>query len=130
MMTGMDSHWFFARNWGMFAKTNIGLLYGGNSIRKKHQLFTTSEGDYNEVKLVQHFHSAIPIVDLEAGLKWQQWFRNDKIGFSIHASWDTQVWFSLNKLPKIVNHNFLGTYVPSNGNFIMSGLCAGARLDF
>ena len=65
-----------------------------------------------------------PVLSIDAGFKWDQWFSEGDYHISIQAAWEHQLWILQNEYIKVP------TETDHIGDLVLQGLTIKARFDF
>ncbi|MBI3211394.1 MAG: autotransporter outer membrane beta-barrel domain-containing protein [Simkania negevensis] len=122
LRTGLDTTWYFAKNWSFYGKlagSALWIHYDPSTVKQKVDdqsgvsvPFLNSKYDKNSAKFV---------AELEAGLRWEQWLYNDTKYLCLQLGFEEQIWVN--------NISFLSLDETWN-DLNMYGLTLKARFDF
>ncbi len=119
---GLDSIWYFTKQFGLIGNINISGLASHFSNRRKDSSFyseTTSLADMQD-----RFYSSTFALDLSLGLRYDHRFKSDKVHAYLSASWEVMIWFDLNRSITFPEES------SSSDDLNMQGLTLRAGLNF
>jgi hypothetical protein len=125
--TGIDTCWYFDKNWSMFGNTSLAALWGRFS-NHRYDYVTLAPASrpstLNVINTKFDFHSVKPVLELQLGLRYDYWFSDDRYHFGIAAAWEEQVWFNQSQFFDV------GVSYAHPGDLIFQGLTLDIRFDF
>lgn len=122
--TGLDTSWYFDKNWSMFGNLAVSPLWGRFDVTRKDYTTTTAGTTTLGINTNDSFHTIKFVGEFQLGLRYDYWFSDDDYHFGIEAAWEEQLWFNHNQL-------FVTTQPwGSHGDLIMQGLTIDVRFDF
>lgn len=124
---GLDTQWGLGNGWSIFGNLSGAILYGFHHINERT---TDKPADTQFLNLVNSFRVSEPIVDLEAGIRWDNMFWNDRFHLGLQIGWEHHVYFSQNQFPVFVDDVSLGSFVANQGDLTLQGWTFAARFDF
>jgi len=125
--TGLDTCWYFDKNWSMFGNTSLSALWGrfrNHRIDYATSAPITDPKTLTVINTTYEFHSVKPVLELQLGLKYDYWFCDDRYHLGIAAAWEEQVWFNQNQYFDV------GVGYGHPGDLVMQGLTIDIRFDF
>lgn len=123
--TGLDTSWYFDKNWSMFANTALSSLWGRYKVTRQDLTLALKATDYNIIiNTVNDFHTVKPVLELQLGARYDYWFCDDDYHFGIEAAWEQQVWFNQGQFIKYLEPD------SSDANLVLQGLTVDFRFDF
>lgn len=115
---GLDTAWYFAQNWA---------FYGDMALSAAWTRFDSKRKDHVDEAVVLNSrykqYGMTPILELQAGLRWEMWFSDDNYHTAIQVGWEEQVWWDFNRLIDLASRGPLG-------NLDFQGLTLRFRFDF
>lgn len=119
---GLDTSWHFTRTFSLFGNLAISTMWDFFKVSRidNSQIAGTNTSLVN-VKNDNHF--ILPVIESEVGLRYEEWFCDDRYHFSIEAGWEHQWWNGMNQFYQII----VGTRL---GDLMVQGLTIHARFDF
>lgn len=148
---GMQPRWHFGCGFSLFGTLDAALLWGKYTIKRKEKssfsllvettsdVLTTLDVDFANAK--NSFTGMQAILDLGAGLSWDQNFCCDRYRFGLDLGWEHHIWFDHNHRHQIrgsfedIDSNFntfvsYGNVDETYGNLVFAGLTVRARFEF
>ena len=110
---GLDTVWYFTKNWGLFgdiAATALWSQFRGNAKE------INQPGTFETFNTKETTRTITPVFEISAGLRYQVWFNDDRCQFYGQAGWEQQIWTNFNHIP---NQNLTRT-----GDLTIQGLTA------
>jgi len=128
---GLDTQWYFARDWSFYGKLALSILLGKLKVDQKGESENiATEEEFLLYKVKNHQVLCRPIADLAFGIAWDRGFADDAIHFGINVGWEQHYFWAQNEYMKFVNTELSGAYTTHQGDLGVSGWVFGARLDF
>ena len=124
---GIDSSWYFDKNWSIFGNVAMSNLWGRFDVRRRDFVDVDLTDPANVLKVIDtsfDFHTVKPVFECQLGLCFDYWFSDDDYHFGISAAWEEQIW---------INHNNIFTVTKgwgANGDLSFQGFTLKARFDF
>jgi len=128
LLFGMDSAYFFDKNWSLFGDFAATALASHFDVDQKATDFELN----NTVKVgadrvVYNYNNKIdtitPVIEWAMGVRWDYWFNEDSYHVGLQLGWEQQWWYGMNRF-----HNmFQGD---DRGNLVMQGVTFKLRFDF
>lgn len=123
--TGLDTSWYFDKNWSMFANTALSSLWGRYKVTRQDLTLAPKATSYHTIiNTVNDFHTVKPVLELQLGARYDYWFCDDDYHFGIEAAWEQQVWFNQGQFIKYLEPD------SSDANLVLQGLTVDFRFDF
>lgn len=127
---GLDTQWGLGSGWSLFGNVSTAILYGLHKITDVNRYQPTGLAevtfmDFRDSRRISH-----PILDIEAGVRWDNMFSNDRFHLGLQIGWEHHVYFSQNQFPIFTSNASLGTYVNNQGDLTLQGWTFAARFDF
>ena len=123
LRAGFDTAWQFTKNLSFIGDLSIATLWGQFDLDRRERL--TQFGTINTTfYTAANPHTLEPIIDLQAGLRWETWLNQDRLHFLMQAGWEHQLWILHNEVIKNLGES------DHTGDLILQGLTVKARLDF
>jgi hypothetical protein len=119
-MFGLDTLWNVYRGFSLFGKAMFSLIWSNIHSSNLGQSYYSNPATVT-VKMLASFHTVLPETILSIGGQYDMNFCQDKYHLKFLLGWE---------LTTLFNANFLGGSYSSLGDFNMSGLTTGLRLDF
>lgn len=120
--TGLDTNWFFNKNFLFFANTALSALWISYDVDRED---TFTQDNHDPVKVLDVHRgnsSAKAVVELQVGLQGQWWLANDTYYLSFSAAFEQQVW---------VNYaSYIFILSDPRSDLTTQGLTVKARFDF
>lgn len=118
--SGIDTAWYFDKNWSIFGDFALSGLWGRFNTSAK----ATVVGTYGTPELGSsvpawigaNYHTVKYVGEFQLGLRFDYWFSDDDYHFGLSAAWEVQSW---------INHNQM-TFTDLG----LQGLTIKARFDF
>lgn len=118
--SGIDTAWYFDKNWSIFGDFALSGLWGRFNVSGK----ATIDGTYGTPEIQQfvpvwtgaNYHTVKYVGEFQLGLRFDYWFSDDDYHFGLSAAWEVQSW---------INHNQM-TFTDLG----LQGLTIKARFDF
>ncbi len=119
--TGLDTAWYFDKNWSIFGDFAFSTLYGRFSTPRRDTL----RGDFSSTtpvistvgNVANSWHTVKSVAETQLGLRFDYWFSDDDYHFGLSAAWEIQSW---------INHGELR----GGGDIGFQGFTLKARFDF
>ena len=123
--TGLDSTWYFCKNWSAFANTALSSLWGRFYTQRNDTVFLIGNtGTRGIINVKDDFHTVKPVLELQLGGRYDYWFCDDDYHLGVEVAWEQQVWFNQNQFVQYLSTS------GSEGNLILQGLTIDFRFDF
>ena len=123
--TGLETSWYFDKNWSMFANTALSSLWSRFKVTREDLALQTNATTYNTIiNTMKDCHTVKPVLELQLGARYDYWFCDDDYHFGIEAAWEQQVWFNQGQFINILEPN------SANTNLTLQGLTIDFRFDF
>jgi len=123
--TGLDTSWYFCKNWSMFANTALSSMWSRfKTTREDVTLAPKATKEHVIINTMSDFHTVKPVLELQLGARYDYWFCDDDYHFGIEAAWEQQVWFNQGQFIK-----YLDSDTP-DANLVLQGLTIDFRFDF
>ncbi|MBM3192011.1 MAG: MOMP family protein [Chlamydiae bacterium] len=123
--TGVDTSWFFDKNWSLFGNTSLAALWGRFNVQRQDYATTLPNGVvYKTTNTRSDFHTIKPVLELQLGVRYDYWFSDDDYHLGIQAAWEEQLWFNQNQFYEVTSG------FESHGDLGMQGLTLTFRFDF
>ena len=123
---GMDMAWHFTKEFSVFADFAFSELWSQYKVSRKdtQQDATPTAGTATTViNTKNNFHTVMPVMEMDIGLRWETWFSDDDYHFMIQAGWEEQIWINHNQLLALFEQG-------SHGDMSLQGLTIKLRFDF
>jgi len=125
LRTGMDNTFQFTKCFSFFADLALSLLWGEFDLSRKETSINPATGDSHTVlNTGASPHTAEPVVNVAAGLRYDTWFSEDRFHFALQAGWEHSLWILHNEVIKNLNEP------DHSGDLYLQGLTIKARFDF
>ena len=128
---GLDTQWGLGNGWSLFGNAGAAIVYGFHQIHDKQDnevISTDVETTY--ANLGNAYRISHPILDFQAGIRWNTMFCNDRFHIGLQLGWEHHVYFSQNQFPLFTSTNNPGVFVSNQGDLTMQGYTFSARFDF
>jgi hypothetical protein len=129
---GFDTQWEFVNHFSVFLSPAISALYGFFEINQREKAIYPSITPYPAVLHPMHFkenfHTIVPILDLNLGLRYCLPFSNGRYAFAVQVGWEEHVYFNQNRLRSYLNLRMMDQ--PRSGNVTLQGVNLQVRFDF
>ena len=119
LRSGIDSAFQFDSNWSLYGNLALSLLWGCFDLDRRTQISLNNVITSN-LKIDGDVYSIEPIVDLQIGFRYQDWFEEGNYHLLIQAGWENQVW--------VLHNHYLK--IDHAGDLFMQGLVVRVRFDF
>ncbi len=131
LRAGLDTQWYFARDWSFYAEMAINIILGSFHVKGKQVDEVEATGVETLVyKVDNSFVACRPVADLQLGISWDHGFADDAVHFGINFGWEQHYFWGQNQFNKFVDTQLSGSYVTNQGDLGVSGWTLGFRLDF
>lgn len=122
--TGLDTSWYFDRNWSIFGNTALAALWGRFNNTRQDTVNTTGNQSFMAINTKNQFHTVKPVAEFQLGLRYDYWFSDDDYHFGIELAWEEQVWFNQNQYIDLIQP------AGPHGDLILQGFTLDLRFDF
>ncbi|HSX13043.1 MAG TPA: Lpg1974 family pore-forming outer membrane protein [Chlamydiales bacterium] len=135
---GFNSEWGLVCNFSLYANGSVALLSGFfDNYRNDRGYLRSPPAEINN-PFSKHPHHAQSITELQLGLRWNQWFRDERYRLSIQAGWNAIFLNDHNHLFAINGQASNGgaSYGQTQhlqeitGDLMFQGISLGCRLDY
>ena len=128
LRTGVDTAWYFTRNWSIFGDFAISSLYSSFNVRRTDSMVGESaipqfNFDLILTKLRNRYDSLKGVIECMAGIRCEYWSSQERIHFMLEAGWEAQLWLDQNSF-------YARLDTVGHGDLTLHGLTIKARLDF
>ncbi len=124
LRTGLNTGWFFYKNFSLFADFALSALWSNFEIeRKDRRLRSTAPTNLVLIDVDNDFHTIKAVLEFDIGLRYDLWFYDDEYHLGFQAGWEEQIWFSHNQLLRKTEEG-------AHGDLILQGLTVKIRFDF
>lgn len=118
---GMDTAWYFDKNWSIFGDWALSALWGRFNVSRKAQYggdfgqttSTVSTVLWNE----NSFHTVKGVAEFQLGLRFDYWFSDDDYHFGLSAAWEEQLWINQNQIARPGDLGFQGFTLKARFDF-------------
>lgn len=124
LRAGMDTSWQFTHNWSFFADFDLSILWGQFDLDRKDRNILTSGVGTTNIHTGVSPHTFEPVLGIDAGFRWEEWFCDGAYHFLLQAGWEHQLWILQNEFIKVP------TETDHIGDLVLQGLTIKARFDF
>ena len=118
-MGGVDTTWHLPGTWSLFADVGISSLWGAFTVKRKDTISDPKIAIYHVEDVI---HTVKPVLEMQLGIRKEEWFCADRYHFSLQVGWEQQVWFDQNQFDFCLQNR--------QGNLTTQGVTAKARFDF
>jgi len=122
--TGLETSWYFDKNWSIFGNTALSSLWGRFYDTRKDHVTSASDVHRTILNTRADFHTVRPVMEFQLGARYDYWFSDDDYHFGIEAAWEQQVWFNQNQFIELLNAS------GSQANLTLQGFTLDFRFDF
>ena len=120
--TGIDSNWFFNKNFSFFANTAVSALWISYDVDREDTFTQNTHPPVRVLYVQREDTSAKAVLELQIGLQGQWWLSNDSYHLSFSAAFEQQVW---------VNYaSYIFILSDPGSDLSTQGLTVKARFDF
>jgi len=123
LRAGLDTAWQFNHNFSLFADFALAILWGQFEVSRRDRNIR-NDVDTTNLFISGQPHTFEPTLALDAGLRWEMWFSDDRFHILLQAGWDNQMWVLQNEFIKVP------TETDHIGDLVLQGLTIKARFDF
>lgn len=120
---GLDTSWQFTHSFSFFGDLALAILWGEFDLERKDQNSVGGVVTTNIYTGVQA-RTFEPVLNLEAGFRWETWFCDCRYHTLIQAGWEHQLWILHNEVIKVP------TEADHGGDLVLQGLTLKVRFDF
>ncbi|MES2122544.1 MAG: Lpg1974 family pore-forming outer membrane protein [Chlamydiota bacterium] len=124
---GLGFQWNIVSGFSIDGDADISLIYGNDSLHQSEKSHPTPD---DHLHFKEHMHSARAITDLGLFLSWDQMLGHGNYHFSIKAGWEQHIFFEQNQFFRFLDPFFQGSIVSNQGDLMLQGWTAKARIDF
>lgn len=126
---GMNSNWYLTDGFSIFGNISAALVYGQFSVTEKNWYSATP--DTNIMRINASMHRFAPTAALQLGLAYDQYICNNTQHIGLRLGWDTQYWWSMNQMLRVVQGEFDYTsYARLAQDVSLQGVTFEIRWDF
>ena len=119
---GLDTSWYFTRTFSLFGNLALSTMWDYfKSTRNDNQV--TSGLNTSLINFSDNIHLIEPVIETEIGLRYEEWFCDDRYHFSVEAGWEFQWWSNMNQFDQLA----MGARL---GDLMLQGLTIHLRFDF
>ena len=120
--TGMDTNWFFNKNFSLFANTALSGVWTSYDVDRE-DTFTQNAKPPEKILNVNRTDSSVKaVIEFQLGLQGQWWLSKDTYHIAFSAAFEQQVW---------INYaSYIFLLSDPGSDLTSQGLTVRARLDF
>ena len=120
--TGMDTNWFFNKNFSLFANTAISGLWTSYDVDREDTFTRNQQNPVTMIRVNRNNSSVKAVIEFQLGLQGQWWLSNNTYHISFSAAYEQQVW---------VNYaSYIFLLINPSSDLTTQGLTVKARFDF
>ena len=123
LRAGLNNAFQFTKNFSFFADLAASILWGQFDVDRTEKT-TVNNVTTKVLDTGAKPHTAEPVLDLQAGFRYDGWMSQDRFHFALQVGWEHQLWILHNEVIKNLGE-------PDHaGDLYMQGVTVKARLDF
>lgn len=127
LRSGVDTAFFFDKNWSMFGDLALSALATHFNTTQKYTNHDIEDSVATQTLILAKFGQSTnaikPVLEMALGLRWDYWFNDDSYHTALSLAWEQQLWWSMNQLNNVLNTN-------ANSDLSMQGVTFKFRFDF
>lgn len=132
---GIDTKWRLIGGWSLIANSSLSMLYSFFSLRRDQIDNTTDLAtgglNANTLELDDRFSQLKPVIHIALGTDWGTCFgKNNPVFLGFTLGYELQYWWGQNQLRRFADDVSTAKNYNNNGDLMLQGLTASAKLEF
>lgn len=133
LRAGVGLNWFFNSQWSLFGNASATLAQGVFDVALKMSAKRDNPAldAGNLLREKNSFHRVKTNLEAAIGLTWESYFSCSRYHLALSLAYEVVQWINQNQLREaFFPQNFLGSFIPHNGDLGLHGGTFAARFDF
>lgn len=127
---GLNTQWGLGCGMSFYGDLALSLLFGRFHINETERFSPHSGSDFKTFDWKDKYTACRGVVDLAAGLRWDENFHKDRFHFRLQAGWEQHLFINQNQFDRVVSSTVPGITVTNQGDLSFNGVTISTRFDF